>query len=87
LRGLFGTNENPDVWMNSSGSVLPGYVHVTVNPLERLTLVDLSGVEKVKAETGPQVQAKTAEAREKNRRVEIGIVDTVIKYAGEPHQP
>jgi outer membrane protein OmpA-like peptidoglycan-associated protein len=37
--------------------------------------------------TSPRVQAKTAEAREKNRRVEIGIVDTVIKYAGEPHQP
>lgn len=33
--------------------------------------------------SSPRVQAATAEAREKNRRVEIGIVDTVITYQGE----
>ena len=33
--------------------------------------------------SSPRVKAKSAEAREKNRRVEIGIVDTVIKYAEE----
>jgi len=33
--------------------------------------------------SSPRVRAKSAEAREKNRRVEIGIVDTVIKYAEE----
>ncbi|MEX2262672.1 MAG: OmpA family protein [Bryobacteraceae bacterium] len=33
--------------------------------------------------SSPRVKATTPEAREKNRRVEIGIVDTVIKYAGE----
>ena len=32
----------------------------------------------------PRVKAKSADAREKNRRVEIGIVDTVIKYEEEP---
>ena len=31
--------------------------------------------------SSPRVKAKSAEAREKNRRVEIGIVDSVIKYA------
>jgi len=31
--------------------------------------------------SSPRVKAKSPEAREKNRRVEIGIVDTVIKYA------
>jgi outer membrane protein OmpA-like peptidoglycan-associated protein len=37
----------------------------------------------------PRVRAVTAEARQKNRRVEIGIVDTIIKYegAGGPRQP
>ncbi|HJT88513.1 MAG TPA: OmpA family protein, partial [Bryobacteraceae bacterium] len=30
--------------------------------------------------SNPLVQAKTAAAREKNRRVEIGIVDTIISY-------
>lgn len=34
--------------------------------------------------SSPRVRSKSAEAREKNRRVEVGIVDTVIKYAGEP---
>ena len=33
--------------------------------------------------TTPRVKAKSTEAREKNRRVEIGIVDTVIKYGEE----
>ena len=33
--------------------------------------------------SSPRVRAKSPEAREKNRRVEIGIVDTVIKYAEE----
>lgn len=33
--------------------------------------------------SSPRVQGKSAEAREKNRRVEIGIVDTVIKYTGD----
>jgi len=51
--GLFGTKENPDIWMNSSGSVLPGCVQVTVNPLERVTPVDLLGVEKVKPPPPP----------------------------------
>ena len=31
--------------------------------------------------SSPRVKATSPEAREKNRRVEIGIVDTVIKYA------
>jgi outer membrane protein OmpA-like peptidoglycan-associated protein len=31
--------------------------------------------------SSPRAKAKSPEAREKNRRVEIGIVDTVIKYA------
>lgn len=31
--------------------------------------------------SSPRVNGKSTEAREKNRRVEIGIVDTVIKYA------
>jgi hypothetical protein len=39
--------------MNSSGSVLPGCVQVTVNPLERVTLVELLGVEKVKPPPPP----------------------------------
>jgi outer membrane protein OmpA-like peptidoglycan-associated protein len=30
--------------------------------------------------SNPLVQAKTEDAREKNRRVEIGIVDTIISY-------
>lgn len=30
--------------------------------------------------SNPLVQAKTSDAREKNRRVEIGIVDTIINY-------
>ena len=33
--------------------------------------------------SSPRVKAKNPEAREKNRRVEIGIVDTVIKYGEE----
>lgn len=33
--------------------------------------------------SSPRVKGKTLEAREKNRRVEIGIVDTVIKYGEE----
>jgi outer membrane protein OmpA-like peptidoglycan-associated protein len=33
--------------------------------------------------SSPRVKATSLEAREKNRRVEIGIVDTVIKYAGQ----
>ena len=33
--------------------------------------------------SSPRVKATSAEAREKNRRVEIGIVDTVIKYSEE----
>ncbi len=33
--------------------------------------------------SSPRVKATSSEAREKNRRVEIGIVDTVIKYAEE----
>jgi outer membrane protein OmpA-like peptidoglycan-associated protein len=33
--------------------------------------------------SSPRVKATTLEARERNRRVEIGIVDTVIKYAGQ----
>ncbi|MCL4401601.1 MAG: OmpA family protein [Acidobacteria bacterium] len=32
--------------------------------------------------SSPRVKAVTAEARQKNRRVEIGIVDTIIKYEG-----
>jgi outer membrane protein OmpA-like peptidoglycan-associated protein len=36
--------------------------------------------------SSPRVKATTQQAREKNRRVEIGIVDTVIKYGGEPDQ-
>ena len=32
--------------------------------------------------SSPRVHAVTAEARQKNRRVEIGIVDTIIKYEG-----
>ena len=30
--------------------------------------------------TSPRVPAKTRDARQKNRRVEIGVVDTIIKY-------
>lgn len=33
--------------------------------------------------SSPRVKATTLEARERNRRVEIGIIDTVIKYAGQ----
>jgi outer membrane protein OmpA-like peptidoglycan-associated protein len=33
--------------------------------------------------SSPRVKATTLEARERNRRVEIGIVDTVIKYSGQ----
>jgi outer membrane protein OmpA-like peptidoglycan-associated protein len=33
--------------------------------------------------SNPRVKATSLEARERNRRVEIGIVDTVIKYAGQ----
>lgn len=34
--------------------------------------------------SSPRVKANTPEAREKNRRVEVGIIDTVIQYVGEP---
>jgi outer membrane protein OmpA-like peptidoglycan-associated protein len=34
--------------------------------------------------SSPRVKEKSQQAREKNRRVEIGIIDTVIKYGGEP---
>ncbi|MGE5645823.1 MAG: OmpA family protein [Acidobacteriota bacterium] len=37
--------------------------------------------------SSPRVKAKTQQARQKNRRVEIGIVDTVIKYGGEADKP
>jgi outer membrane protein OmpA-like peptidoglycan-associated protein len=30
--------------------------------------------------TSPRVPAKTRDARQKNRRVEIGVVDTIINY-------
>jgi len=33
--------------------------------------------------SSPRVKATSLEARERNRRVEIGIVDTVIKYPGQ----
>ena len=33
--------------------------------------------------SSPRAKGKSSEAREKNRRVEIGIVDTVIKYGDE----
>jgi outer membrane protein OmpA-like peptidoglycan-associated protein len=33
--------------------------------------------------SSPRIKATTLEARERNRRVEIGIVDTVIKYPGQ----
>lgn len=33
--------------------------------------------------SNPLVEGKTREARQKNRRVEIGIVDTIIDYKGE----
>ncbi len=33
--------------------------------------------------SSPRMKEKTPQAREKNRRVEIGIVDTVIKYGNE----
>jgi len=33
--------------------------------------------------SSPRVKRNSQEAREKNRRVEIGIVDTVIKYGDE----
>ena len=33
--------------------------------------------------SNPLIKAKTQEAREKNRRVEIGIVDTIIQYGAE----
>jgi outer membrane protein OmpA-like peptidoglycan-associated protein len=33
--------------------------------------------------SNPLVQAKTRDARAKNRRVEIGVVDTIINYGGE----
>jgi len=36
--------------------------------------------------SSPRVKATTQQAREKNRRVEIGIVDTVVKYGGEQDQ-
>ena len=34
--------------------------------------------------SSPRVKAASLEARERNRRVEIGIVDTVIKYPEHP---
>ncbi|MGE5568879.1 MAG: OmpA family protein [Rhodospirillales bacterium] len=34
--------------------------------------------------SSPRVKAATPEARQQNRRVEIGIVDTIIQYEGAP---
>jgi len=34
--------------------------------------------------SSPRVKATTPEARQQNRRVEIGIVDTIIQYEGAP---
>ena len=36
--------------------------------------------------TSPRVQGTTSEARARNRRVEIGIIDSVIAYQGEASQ-
>jgi outer membrane protein OmpA-like peptidoglycan-associated protein len=35
--------------------------------------------------SSPRVKAATGDARQQNRRVEIGIVDTIIKYHGAAH--
>jgi OOP family OmpA-OmpF porin len=37
--------------------------------------------------TSPRVPGQTRDARQKNRRVEIGIVDTIIDYHGSSPQP
>ncbi len=37
--------------------------------------------------SSPRVKATTPQARQRNRRVEIGIVDTIIKYGGQPALP
>lgn len=34
-------------------------------------------------ESSPAVKASTSQARQKNRRVEIGLIDTVIHYSGQ----
>lgn len=42
-------------------------------------LIDVEGF----GEKSPRVRTATRQAREKNRRVEIGVIDTIINYAGE----
>lgn len=47
------------------------------------TLVDVKGF----GESAPRLKSSSRQARQKNRRVEIGVIDTIIQYAGEVTEP
>ena len=47
------------------------------------TIIESKGFGK----SSPRVAGTSSEARQKNRRVEIGIVDTVVEYGGEIARP
>lgn len=46
-------------------------------------LIDVKGF----GEGSPRVETTTRQARQKNRRVEIGVIDTIINYTGEVDSP
>jgi len=46
-------------------------------------LIDVEGF----GEGSPRVSTATQQGRQKNRRVEIGVIDTIINYSGEVESP
>ena len=46
-------------------------------------VIDVEGF----GEASPRVGTATSQGRQKNRRVEIGVIDTIINYSDETESP